>query len=266
MAVRITQKLILLVLILVTRESIADSPVEELLQATFRIADREHSGTCFLIATKEVDALKPRRVILATAAHVMEQMAGNECELFLRSVNEDQVFSRQPLTILVRNEGKQLWTRHPEIDIATIFVDLPENISVKPLLLDQLADEAHVIDKTVRVGRETWIPCYPAKLEANEAGWPVLRKGSIASHPLTPLKSTKTMLIDYRAFGGDSGAPVAMIVNEQPFVVGVVLGMHRQTDRSSLPFEEKTMHTPLSLSIVGQAAFLRETIELMMSR
>ena len=266
MAVRITQKLILLVLILVTRETLADNAVEELLQATFRIADREHSGTCFLIATKEADTLNPRRVILATAAHVMEQMAGNECELMLRSVNEDQVFSRQPLTIMVRKEGKQLWTRHPDIDIATIFVDLPENIAVKPLLLDQLADEAHVIDKTVRVGRETWIPCYPAKLEANEAGWPVLRKGSIASHPLTPIKSAKTMLIDYRAFGGDSGAPVAMIVNEQPFVIGVVLGMHRQTDRSSLPFEEKTMHTPMGLSIVGQAAFLRETIDLMMNK
>ena len=266
MAVRITQKLILLVLILVTRETFADNPVEELLQATFRIADREHSGTCFLIATKETDALNPRRVILATAAHVMEQMSGNECELILRSENEGQVFSRQPLTIVVRNEGKPLWTRHPDIDIATIFVDLPENTAAKPLLLDQLADEAHVINKTVRVGRETWTPCYPAKLEANEAGWPVLRKGSIASHPLTPLKSTKTMLIDYRAFGGDSGAPVATIVNEQPVVVGIVLGMHRQTDRSSLPFEEKTMHTPMGLSIVGQAAFLRETIELMMNK
>lgn len=266
MAVRITQKLILLVLILATRETFAENPVEELLQATFRIADREHSGTCFLIATKEADALKPRRVILATAAHVMEQMAGNECELVLRSASEDQVFSRQPLTIMIRNEGKQLWTRHPDIDIATILVDLPENVAVRPLLLEQLADEARVIDKTVRVGRETWVPCYPAKLESNEAGWPVLRKGSIASHPLTPVKSTKTMLIDYTAFGGDSGSPVAMIVNDQPFIVGVVLGMHRQTDRSSLPFEERTMHTPMGLSIVGQAAFLLETIDLMLSK
>lgn len=266
MALRITQKLMLLALIMVTRDTLADNPVEELLQATFRIADREHSGTCFLIATKEVDASSPRQVILATAAHVMEQMAGNECELFLRSENDEHVFSRRPLTITVRNEGQPLWTRHPDIDIATIYVDLPDDVAAKPLLLDQLSDEAHVIDKTVRVGRETWIPCYPAKLEANEAGWAVLRKGSIASHPLTPVKSAKTILVDYRAFGGDSGAPVAMIVNDRPFVVGVVLGMHRQTDRSSLPFEERTIHTPMGLSIVGQAVFLRETIDLMINK
>ena len=267
MAVRITKKLLMLVLILVTQDACcADNLIEEVLQATFRIADREHSGTCFLIATKKVDAANPRRVILATAAHVMEQMAGNECELFLRAENEDHIFSRYPLTITVRNEGKPLWTRHPDIDIATIFADLPENVSAKPIPIDQLADEARVIDKTVRVGRETWIPCYPAKLEANEAGWPVLRKGSIASHPLIPVKSMKTMLVDYRAFGGDSGAPVAMIVNDQLYVVGVVLGMHRQTDRSSLPFEERTMHTPLGLSIVGQTAFLRETIDLMINK
>ena len=267
MAERITQKLLILFLILVTRvASSAENPVEKLLQATFRIADREHSGTCFLIAAKEVDPEKPRRVILATAAHVMEQMAGNDCELFLRTENEDQTFSRWSLTITIRNQGKPLWTRHPSIDIATIFVDLPENISASPIPIEQLADEIRVNDKTVRVGRETWIPCYPAKLEANEAGWPVLRKGSIASHPLTPVKTTKTILIDYRAFGGDSGAPVVMIFNDQILVVGVVLGMHRQTDRSSLPFEEKTVHTPLGLSIVGQAAFLRETIDLMTSK
>ncbi len=266
MTVRITQKLIVLFLILVNRESLADDPVEELLQATFRIADREHSGTCFLISTKEIDATNPRRVILATAAHVMEQMAGNSCELFLREENEGHVYSRWPMTITVRNEGKPLWTRHPDVDIATIFIDLPEKAATKPISIEQIANEAHVVEKTVRVGRDTWIPCYPAKLEANEAGWPVLRKGSIASHPLTPVKSTKTMLIDYRAFGGDSGAPVAMLVNDRLLVVGIVLGMHRQTDRSTLPFEERTMHTPLGLSIVGQAAFLRETIDLMVDK
>ncbi|MEI8020500.1 MAG: serine protease [Schlesneria sp.] len=266
MTVRITQMLILIFLILVTRETLADDPVEELLQATFRIADREHSGTCFLISPKDVDAANPRRLILATAAHVMEQMAGNVCELILREETEDHLYLRRPMTITVRNDGKPLWTRHPDIDIATIFIDLPENVAAKPIPIEQLANEAQVVDKTVRVGRETWIPCYPAKLEANEAGWPVLRKGSIASHPLTPVKSTKTMLIDYRAFGGDSGSPVAMVVNDQLLVVGVVLGMHRQTDRSSLPFEERTMHTPLGLSIVGQAAFLHETIDLMINK
>jgi hypothetical protein len=39
--------------------------------------------------------------------------------------------------------------------------------------------------------------------------------------------------------------------------------MQRQTDRSTLPFEEKTVHMPLGLAIVAQAAFVRELVEAM---
>ena len=241
----------------------AEDPIDDLLEATFRIADKEHSGTCFLVSPKSVDAANPRRVILATAAHVLEQMSGDDCEIFLRRKEDDGHYSRQPLTIAIRNLGKPLWTRHPDVDLSSLFLDLPEGVLFNPIPFEMVADEVRVIDRTIRAGKETWIPCYPAKLEANDAGWPVLRHGSIASHPLVPVKSVRTMLVDYKNFGGDSGAPVVMIVNNRPLVIGIVSGMHRQTDRSNLPFEERTMHTPMGLSIVTQAAYLRETIEIM---
>jgi hypothetical protein len=47
-----------------------------------------------------------------------------------------------------------------------------------------------------------------------------------------------------------------------PSVVGVVVGMQRQTDRISSPYEEKTMHTPLGLAIVVPSTRVREVIEL----
>lgn len=241
----------------------AGDPIDDLLEATFRIADKDHSGTCFLVTPKDVDAANPRRVILATAAHVLEQMSGDTCEIILRRKEEDSQYSRQPLTIEIRKNGKPLWTRHPDVDIISVFLDLPEGVLFNPIPFEMVADEVRVTDRTIRAGKETWIPCYPAKLEANDAGWPVLRHGSIASHPLAPVKSVRTLLVDYKNFGGDSGAPVAMIVNNRPLVIGIVSGMHRQTDRSNLPFEERTMHTPMGLSIVTQAAYLRETIELM---
>ena len=266
MVARMFPQVGILLLLSLVYEVQAAEPVEELLQATFRITDQDHSGTCFLISPKSVDTAHPRRVILATAAHVFEQMAGQECEVILRTQAQQDSYLRSPHSVAIREEGKPLWIRHPDVDVATLFFDLPEGVAATPFSIDQLADEARVNDRTVRIAAEAWIPCFPAKLEANEAGWPVLRKGSIASHPLRPFKSAKTMLIDYRAFGGDSGAPVALIVNNRPLVVGVVHGMHRQTDRSILPFEERTIHTPLGLSIVTQAAFLRETIELMNPR
>lgn len=263
MSARMVQQIGIVLFLSLTYEVQATDAVEELLEATFRISDQDHSGTCFLVATKSLDPAHPRRVILATAAHVFEQMEGSECEIILRTKAQPDTYLRSPQSISIRDSGKPLWIRHPDVDIATLYVELPEGVSVTPFAIDQLAGEDRVNDRTVRVAAETWIPCFPAKLEANEAGWPVLRKGSIASHPLRPVKSTQTMLIDYRAFGGDSGAPVVMIVDSRPLVIGVVHGMHRQTDRSTLPFEERTVHTPLGLSIVTQAVYLRETIELM---
>ncbi|HEY0984098.1 trypsin-like serine peptidase [Schlesneria sp.] len=266
MAARMARRFVVLLLISFAYRADATEPIEELLEATFRVTDDDHSGTGFLIASSATDPDRPRRVILATAAHVFEQMSGNECQIMLRTKAQEDSYLRSPHRLAIRNQGEPLWTRHPDVDIATLQFDLPEGVYAKPFSLEQIADASRVHDRTVRVAAETWIPCFPAKLEANEAGWPVLRRGSIASHPLSPVKSAKTLLVDYQAFGGDSGAPVVMVVDNRPLVVGVVHGMHRQTDRSVLPFEERTLHTPLGLSIVTQAAFLHETIELMQAR
>ena len=248
------------------RNAVAGEPIEDLLEATFRIADRDQTGTCFLVSPETIDQANPRRVIVATAAHVFEKMTGNDCEIFLRIKNDDGTFSRRPLTITIRMDGKQLWTRHSAVDIATLPLTLPDDVLSNPIPFAQIADEERFKNRTVRAGREVWIPCYPAKLESNEVGWPILRHGTIASHPLLPIQSNRTILIDYSHFGGDSGAPIAMIVNDRPLVVGVVSAMQRQTDRAILPFEERIVHTSLGLSIVSQGVFLRETIQSMSVR
>lgn len=244
----------------------ADEPVVDLLSATFRIVDKDRSGTCFLVSGRAVDATDPLQVVLVTAAHVLEQMPSGQCDLILRQQTEDEQYRRHVVKIRIREGDKPKWTRLPDIDVATLLITLPEGVSVTPILLDQIADEAKLKDKIVRVGQETWTCCYPAQLEANEAGWPVLRRGSIASHPLVPIKSHRTMLVDYSVFGGDSGAPIAVIVDSKPLIVAVGSGMQRQTDKSTMPLEERTMHTPLGISIAVQAHYLRETLKLMVEK
>ena len=63
------------------------------------------------------------------------------------------------------------------------------------------------------------------------AGWPVLRRGMIATHPLSPVASVPTMLVDIRSFGGDSGGPLFVLVDGKPHVAGV----HR--DLPGTPFD-----------------------------
>jgi hypothetical protein len=236
----------------------AAEPLEEMLSATFRITGKEPSGTCFLVQVNE----SPTKTVLVTAAHVLEQI-GNEAEWIARMDKGDGTIGREVIKLPLRDGDKPRWKRHPELDIAAMNIELPQRLAGEPLALDQIADEQAVSDKKVTVGDEAWIPCYPAKLEANNAGWPVLRRGSIASHPLLPVKSAKTVLLDYTAFGGDSGAPVVVVHDDRPLVIGMVLGMHRQTDRVVSPFEERTTHTPLGLSIVVQASYVSETIALL---
>jgi len=106
-------------------------------------------------------------------------------------------------------------------------------------------------------------------VEANRVGWPVLRRGNIASHPLAPLKASPTFLVDFNTFGGDSGAPVLVHQSasasgpgeDNPLLIGVVLGMIRQTDKSQMPFEERTVHTPLGISIVANSQQVREIVQ-----
>lgn len=240
----------------------ANDAVEQVMAATFRIAGGNASGTALAVSVPRKESEKPL-VVLVTAAHVLDQMKDNEAKLILRSSAADKSIARKETPVSLRDGDKPRWKRHAELDLAAMPIELPENSAIKPLPLEQIADAAAIEAGKVRVSHEVWIPCFPAKLEANAAGWPALRRGTIASHPLAPVKDNRTMLVDYSAFGGDSGAPAVVVTDKGPLVIGVVQGMHRQTDKAVMPLEERTVHTPLGLGIVMQAAYVRETIELL---
>jgi hypothetical protein len=238
-----------------------DDALERVLGAVFRVTNGHSSGTCFLVSRGEPG--NKNSCVLVTAAHVFEEASESTCQLMLRSESADGTYSRKEVPIIVRDGTTRLWKRHPELDVAALQISLPAGVAVTPLSCEQLADAAWVAAKHIRVGQDVWIPCYPAQLEANDAGWPIVRQGTVASHPLCPVERVKSILIDFHTFGGDSGAPVLANSQDGWHVVGLVSGMHRQTDKATLSLQELTFHTPLGLSIVVQAAYIRETIALL---
>ena len=243
-----------------------DSPAEDALRATFRINKGASSGTGFIVAVGDRTAPATRRHVLVTAAHAFENMKAADCTIVLRAQGKGGALVRKEITVPIREGQKPLWVRHPEMDVAAIFIAVPDGVDMKPFEYRQLADASWAADRKIRVGQKVYIPCFPARLEANPAGWPILRSGSIATHPLTPLAAAKTILVDYPEFGGDSGAPVVTCDGKEPVVVGLVAAMQRQTDKSTTPFEERTVHTPLGLAIVVQSPFLRETVDLLVKK
>ena len=235
-------------------------PYEDALRATVRITNGKAGGTGFIVASGHKGA-PGKQHLLVTAAHVFREMAGDKCTLIFRASGKDGQFVRKEVVLTIKKDKELLWKQHKDLDVAAIALDLPEGIDIKPFKIDQIATVQFAAEGKVRVGQNICIPCFPANLEANPAGWPVLRKGSIASHPLTPLASAKTFLVDSSSFGGESGAPVVIWQGERAYVVGIITSMQRQTDKSKMPFEERTVHTPLGLGIAVQSPFVREVIE-----
>jgi len=240
----------------------------DIMEATFKIANENSTATCFVIARPGPAETNRRELILVTAAHVLENMAGNECRIVLHEGRADGTFARSEVPLKIRSAGKPLWVRHPEVDVAAMKLELPDGRAIAALDVDQLAGEPDVGSGKLRSADEVWVLCFPAQLESSSAGFPVLRRGTVASFPLTPIDRNRTFLVDFTTFGGDSGAPVVVRDRNGPdaavqrtSVVGLVIGMHRESTKSVSPIEERTVHRPLGLAIVVHAEFIRQTVD-----
>ncbi len=241
--------------------SAADN-ILDVIGATFKIANRTSNATCFVVARPVASDTRGRELILVTAAHVFEKMSGDECRLVLREKRADGTFARTEVPLKIRAEKKPLWVKHPEVDVAALKLALPVGKKISALDLDQIAAESTIRGGGLRAADEVWILCYPAQLEANGAGFPIIRRGTVASFPLMPINRNKTFLVDYSSFGGDSGGPVVAGNHKQrALLVGLVHGQHRETTKTTSPTEERTVHRSLGLGIILHAEFIRQTID-----
>lgn len=235
----------------------------EMMQATFRLTDGRTSGTAWLVSvpSKTSDSSK---TVVVTAAHVFQNLNGEKATLILRKKKDDGSYERLQHNLSIRQKTKILWKQHSQFDIAAIQIVLPDEADVLPIPLNKLTDRQSALD-TIPPAQRCLIPTFPAQMEGNRAGWPILRNATVASFPNFPINRHPQFILDFNAFGGDSGAPVVLNPDNKDSklrlrVVGMVIGQHRQTDRTITPNEERTVHTSLGLGIAVHAAFIRETI------
>src|SRR5690349_5897130 len=81
-------------------------------------------GTGFLIASTGPDG-QPRTV-LVTANHVFEKMPGQNARIGYRISNPDGSWSYSPQSLRIRDsQGHQLWTQHPNRDVAAMAISAP---------------------------------------------------------------------------------------------------------------------------------------------
>lgn len=235
-----------------------------LMGATFRIAGQAGGegklsvGTVFFVAWPPRSGPGRASCVMVTAGHVLQDISGDEAILWLRRKKADGTFEPLEYRLRIRSNGAPLWTRHPVADVAVMYVTLPDEAHVAPLSKDLLATDQMMMQYEVHPGDELLSLGFPFGLAANDAGFPILRSGKIASYPLVPAKKYPAFLYDFQVYEGNSGGPVyytglraygGRAARPVTFIAGLV-SQHAAIDGQRL-----------QLAAVAPAQFIREAID-----
>jgi V8-like Glu-specific endopeptidase len=218
-------------------------------------------GTGFLIAETAPDGSP--RTVLVTANHVLAKMPGAEARIGYRVSNPDGSWSYSPQTVKIRDaNGAQLWTKHPSRDVAAISIKAPEAFAKSAIPLQWLAEDETFQANRIGAGDEMMALGFPRGLAANQAGFPILRSGRVASFPVAPAQVFPTFLLDFTVFPGNSGGPVFMSQAAHRRVGGADTGQEVQFIAGLLTQQVELNNERLEIGIVTHAKFIRETITL----
>jgi hypothetical protein len=232
-------------------------------------------GTIFILGEPMKGESDRAYYVLVTANHILDKMKGDEAIIFLREKIDDS-YRKIAYPITIRKKGEPLWVRHPEVDIAAMYINLPNDIDFPSLSISTLADDKIFEKYEIRPGDELLCLGFPFGREANPAGFPILRSGRIASYPIIPSKETKYFLFDFEVFKGNSGGPVYCVLSGERFfngtlnlgiylqyIVGLISEEYIETEEIKTLYEEQKITYPLALAKVIHASFIKETIELL---
>lgn len=268
-------KYVLAILVLVTTNSFAskgDDIATTMMRSTFKLTAQNKQGTCFIIGKPLKDGRNKSRLVLVTAAHVLEGFEGDSAVIHLRRKDKD-TYKRHEHSLIIRKEGKALWVRHPEADVAAMYVSLPEDIDIKIASASLFATDKLLKKFEIRPADKLFALGFPLGQESNKAGFPILRSGTIASYPILPTKQTKDFLFDFEVFDGNSGGPVFMIKRDPVFegslrygktmrlIIGMVTQQREKIFYTRTPSKESIDKHALKLGIVVHASLIKETVE-----
>jgi hypothetical protein len=223
--------------------------------ATHKLFNRASTGTCFLV---RVDG----RTHLLTAAHVLEKARGDQALLVARVPTGDGDFRREDRPIRLTVDGKPAWRRHPRVDAAVIPLDEATARGTQPLDLARLADAEGFRQARPAMGSTLWTLTYPERLESTPSGFPLLRKGAVASPTQLPADSHPLFLADMPAFAGDSGGPAFALGRDgKPAVIGMVVKRyHHDTKPPGWKEGDPLDREPLAIAGILRSEFLRQLL------
>lgn len=235
--------------------------------ATYKLYNENSTATGFMVRVKPaVDGAKAEYVIVS-AAHTFERMKGDNCLFVLRTPKPDGSFARKDTPVPVRKDGKNLWVKHKDADLAILDFNPPAEFEKLAIPLDAIASEEDFKTR-VQAGTYVRLLCYPAQFEGNSAGFPILRHGVMATWPVAPSNIYKTFMIDFTTFAGDSGGPVFGVLDNTGGpgqgslkLLGIVISQQWSDEKVKVSDrEDRIIRHPFGLGTAVNAQLLRDLI------
>lgn len=218
-------------------------------------------GTGFLIDAPTPDG-RPR-IILVTAAHVLQKMPQAQARIGYRIEQADGSWRYDPRTVSIRDaRAGPIWTRHPNRDVAVMEITAPPEFAKAAIPLAWLAQDDTFNEYALGPGDEMMALGYPRGLAANTAGFPILRAGRVASYPLAPSSAFPTFLLDFSVFPGNSGGPVYMSSSLKRRV-GAEGSEPAQFIAGLLTQQVELSGERLEIGIVTHARYIREAVAML---
>jgi len=243
-----------------------------MMRNTYKIEGESSLGSCFVIGKSFKKDPAHAYFVLVTAAHVLEQMRGEQATIYVRKKQNNNSFTKIPHAIKIREGTNPLWTKNKSgIDVAVMYVTLPKDVDIQLLPTAMFADDKILSDFQIHPGDEMFCLGFPFGTEANEAGFPILRSGKIASFPLIPTQKNESFLLDFQIFRGNSGGPVYFVesnrnyagstrIGKIQFIAGLVSKEFNITETIKSLYETKQQIHPLALAVIIHASHILETI------
>jgi S1-C subfamily serine protease len=232
-------------------------------------------GTGFVMGRPFANQTGKAEYVLITAAHVLSEMAGDTVTLHLRRKIGDNSYVHVPIPVPIRTNGNKLWTKNPDVDVAVMYIRIPNDIVLPLMSTDLLADDDMLSKFQIHPGDELECLGYPLGSASNDVGFPILRSGKIASYPLLPTAATKTFLFDFRVFKGNSGGPVYFVANDRVyqgmahlgetihFIIGLVSEETLVPQITTGLYEQEVHQLQLGLAVVVHSSLIKQTINML---
>ena len=241
-----------------------------LFQTTYKIEGPAEArgvtfGTAFLMSRPIPDSVKFRTVLI-TARHVLEGIRGDTAILNLRRRTASG-WERVRYLTKIRDAGQPLWVSPNDVDVAVMYITLPQSVQIPIISTNLLADDEMLSQFEVNPGEELSCLGYPLGAESNAAGFAILRSGKIASYPLLPTESTEKFLFDFPIFPGNSGGPVYLSSNNRTYggrmhtgeTVHFIVGLVTQQVVENLTSDKER----LSLASVIHASLIKKAVAML---